>query len=440
MSKGSPLNRVSFLRTDHTFLSRALKHPTTSFLLFNNLAPLGRDPAKLEYVSYNDVKPLIGEDPYSQTEEELISSYNSARTIPQLLFLGLDESSKSQAKSPSNFTISHTSDNSTFTYNIYTGAPYFALDVTPRGTHTTPANSLISTLQSRGLSFLEGRMHTSLPASTAAIYAQSRALLDWNARNPFCAQCGQPTLSINAGTKRTCPPTDWASLPSATSTSTDAAKPTQRPDCATRKGVHNVCFPRTDPTIIVAVLSADSQRVLLGRQKRWPQYWYSTLAGFVEPAESVEEAVRREVWEESGVLLGRVVIHSTQPWPYPANLMIGCVAQAVGAAPGSDSVQQERQGDGEEENVDARGNRGTKGTPEEIVLKHDPELEDAKWVSLEEVREALRVGTHNLLEGGGMGEGYREGALRLPPRTAIANQLLEAVVNGGWNGLGGVKI
>ena len=185
--------------------------------------------------------------------------------------------------------------------------------------------------------------------------------------------------------------------------------------------------------------------MLLGRQKRWPQYWYSTLAGFVEPAESVEEAVRREVWEESGVLLGRVVIHSTQPWPYPANLMIGCVAQAVGAAPGSaDSGSVpgdgEKNGGGDGENVDARGNRGTKGTPEEIMLKHDPELEDAKWVPLEEVREALRVGTHNLLEGGGMGEGYREGALRLPPRTAIANQLLEAVVNAGWNGLGGVKI
>lgn len=281
-------------------------------------------------------------------------------------------------------------------------------------------------------------MHTSLPAPVAAIYAQARALLDWNARNPFCAQCGQPTLSINAGTKRTCPPTDWASLTTDSAIgSTDAdAKPTARPDCATRKGVSNVCFPRTDPTIIVAVLSADGERVLLGRQKRWPQYWYSTLAGFVEPAESVEEAARREVWEESGILLGRVVIHSTQPWPYPANLMIGCVAQAVGVPP---SPSFSTSGNGEE-NVNVRGNRGTQGTPEEIVLKHDPELEDAKWVPLEEVREALRVGTHNLLEGERIGEGYREGALRLPPQTAIANRLLEAVVNGGWNGRGGVRI
>ena len=107
--------------------------------------------------------------------------------------------------------------------------------------------------------------------------------------------------------------------------------------------------------------------------------------------------MRREVWEESGVSLGRVVIHSTQPWPYPANLMIGAIAQTIP--------------DGED-----------------IVLKHDPELEDAKWVDFDEVREALRVGTSGI--GEGPGKDYKEGGLRLPPKTAIANQLLTAVVNG----------
>lgn len=147
----------------------------------------------------------------------------------------------------------------------------------------------------------------------------------------------------------------------------------------------------------MAVVSHDAKRVLLGRQKRWPPHWYSTLAGFCEPAESVEEAVRREVWEESGVLLGRVVIHSTQPWPYPANLMIGAIGQALP--------------DGEK-----------------IHLEHDPELEDAKWVEMDEIREALKVGTSGL--GEPAGEGYKEGGLRLPPQTAIANQLLRAVVGG----------
>lgn len=184
---------------------------------------------------------------------------------------------------------------------------------------------------------------TPLTPPTAAIYGQARALLDWNARNPFCAQCGQRTLSVNAGTKRVCPPTDLAG--------SDGVKPRDREPCATRGTISNISFPRTDPTVIMAVASADGRRLLLGRQRRWPTDWFSTLAGFLEPGESIEEAVRREVWEESGVRVGRVVVHSSQPWPFPASLMIGAVAQAL-------------PGDGEE-----------------IHLGHDPELESAKWVS-----------------------------------------------------------
>jgi NAD+ diphosphatase len=161
----------------------------------------------------------------------------------------------------------------------------------------------------------------------------------------------------------------------------------------------NLSFPRTDPTIIVAVLSADAKRILLGRSKRFPPNWYSTLAGFIEPAESVEDAVRREVWEEAGVTLSRVVIHSSQPWPYPANLMIGAIAQV------SDPEH------------------------EKISLLHDPELEDAKWFEIEEVEEALRIGTSAL--GETSGPEYK-GGLRLPPPTAIAHQLIRAAITGDY--------
>jgi NAD+ diphosphatase len=218
------------------------------------------------------------------------------------------------------------------------------------------------------------------------MYGQARALIDWNARTPFCAQCGQPTLSVHAGTKRVC-------------AATDRAAPSRRP-CATRGTVSNHSFPRTDPTVIMAVLSADGSRLLLGRQRRWPADWFSTLAGFQEPGESIEEAVRREVWEESGVRVGRVLLHSSQPWPFPASLMIGAVGQAL------------------------------PGKGEEIYLGHDAELESARWFPLEEVREALVKGTSSL--GEGPPEGHVEGALRLPPQTAIANRLIAAVVDGWW--------
>jgi len=371
---GSPLNRVGFLRPDHQFLSSALNHPSTTFLLFNKLEPLTKSGSELARCTFADVKPLIGENPFEKSEDEVIAQYNSSLYVPQIIFLGLDERKDG------------------FKYKEhYKGQPWFAVDVTPKESVKEKAEELLERMTSTGLEFSKGRMNLSLQAEEAAIYAEARHLLDWNERNPFCASCGYKTLSVNAGFKRTCPPKDIAS----------EVNQGERPPCATRTGISNLCFPRTDPTVIMAVVSADGTKILLGRQKRWPAHFYSTLAGFLEPAESVEEAVRREVWEESGIHLGRVVIHSTQPWPYPANLMIGAIGQAIP--------------DGET-----------------IHLGHDAELEDAKWFTADEIREALRIGTSGL--GDDAGPEYKEGGLRLPPKTAIANQLITAVANGFASG------
>lgn len=379
---GSPLNRVSFLRPDYSFLSAAFKHSTTNFILFRDLAPLINKSKELAYVRLNDVQSIIGNDPYSKSEDDQIRDYNSEKHIPQLVFLGIDERNK---------------DGLTWK-DSYTGAPYFALDITPKDSMKSEAESLTSSLESRGFSFPEGRQFQrflSLPPEDAAIYACARHMLDWNLRNPFCATCGNRTLSINGGFKRTCPPSDFAEALARSPTS-----PFVREPCASRMGISNISFPRTDPTVIMAVVSSDGQRILLGRQERYPQYWYSTLAGFLEPAESVEEAVRREVWEESGITVGRVVVHSTQPWPYPANLMIGAIGQATP--------------DGEK-----------------INLGNDAELEDAKWFGLDEVREALDNATSGI--GDEPASDYKKGALRLPPTTAIANQLIRAIVDMSLN-------
>ena len=340
-------------------------------MVFRNLSPLIKSPTEIHYATYTDIESIVPSNPYAKPEKETLEKFDSRKALPQLIFLGLDES-----------------DQNGYHVKSYVGSPHFALDITPKEPYEQAANDLIAKFEGAGLGFVEGMRAMSFPADQAAIYAMGRHYLDWNYRNSFCGTCGHKTLSLNAGAKRVCPPTD------------EAESPRERPACSTRTTLSNLTFPRTDPTIIVAVLSHDSKRLLLGRQKRWPPYWFSTLAGFIEPAESVEDAVRREVWEESGVILSRVLIHSTQPWPYPANLMIGAIAQVA--------------------------------TPEDEVIKldNDPELEAAKWFTLEEIQEALDVGTSSL--GDAAPEGYKEGNLRLPPKTAIANQLITAVVQGGF--------
>lgn len=141
------MNRVSFLRTDHPFLNTAVYHPTTRFLLFNDLAPLVKTPSEIVYASFNDVEPLIGKDPYGKSEEDMIKEYNSSLTVAQLVFLGLDESKKDG-----------------LSYNIYTGAPRFALDVTPKGSLEEKAKNICKEMESKGLHFMQGRHHLSLPA------------------------------------------------------------------------------------------------------------------------------------------------------------------------------------------------------------------------------------------------------------------------------------
>lgn len=141
-----------------------------------------------------------------------------------------------------------------------------------------------------------------LDAEHAGLLAYARALSTWRARQRFCGACGAPTVVSHAGHCLVCPD----------------------PACAQQY------FPRIDPAIIVLV--SDGERALLGRQASWPRRRVSTLAGFVEPGESLEDAVAREVAEETGVLVHNVRYHSSQPWPFPSSLMLGFLASA---APGS---------------------------------------------------------------------------------------------------------
>ncbi len=215
------------------------------------------------------------------------------------------------------------------------GAPLFAIG---DGIATAPAMrspTLMTTL-------------AAMPVGEAALYGIARSLIDWHVRHGFCANCGRATAVSRAG---------WARA------------------CGTCAAQH---FPRTDPVVIMAVEHGD--RVLLGRQPSWPPGRYSTLAGFVEVGESIEEAVTREVLEEAGVRVGAVRYVASQPWPFPSQLMIGCIAVA-----------------------------------EDDRLRVDTaELEDAFWATRAEVRAALSGET---------------GRFIAPPAYAIAHSLLAAWAN-----------
>lgn len=188
-----------------------------------------------------------------------------------------------------------------------------------------------------------------------AIYGGARALVGWHARHRFCAVCGGATALAKGGWQRT---------------------------CGACEAEH---FPRTDPVTIMTVECEG--RLLLGRQPRFPAGRYSALAGFVEPGETIEEAVAREVFEEAGVRVRDVEYVASQPWPYPSSLMIGCHARADNPAVTIDAT----------------------------------ELDDARWFTREDVAEALDA----------VARGEEGTAFGAPPATAIAHVLLRWWVERG---------
>ncbi|MCB1383743.1 MAG: NAD(+) diphosphatase [Notoacmeibacter sp.] len=159
----------------------------------------------------------------------------------------------------------------------------------------TEAEALPETV--KAVDFRSAYIQRLLSHADEGALAQGAALLAWHEANRFCGRCGAPSAMGGGGVKRVCP------------------------SCKTEQ------FPRTDPVAIM--LAVDGDRCLLGRSAHFPPGMYSTLAGFVEPGETIENTVRREVFEESGIRVGRVAYHASQPWPYPHSLMIGCYAEAI---------------------------------------------------------------------------------------------------------------
>ena len=178
----------------------------------------------------------------------------------------------------------------------------------------------------------------------AAIIAQAKALIDWHRRHGFCPGCGAPTKVMDAGYRRL---------------------------CGKCNAEH---FPRVDPVVIMLATHGDA--CLVGRGKQFPAGMFSALAGFVEPGETIEEAVRRELMEEASVKVGEVTYYATQPWPFPSSLMIGCFAKA--------------------ESRDVKAD--------------ETELAEVRWLERRIVRELI--------------EGKQVDGVRVPPPIAIAYHLI----------------
>lgn len=199
-------------------------------------------------------------------------------------------------------------------------------DTSSLGAFADPSVQQHPLIADAGFAELRGAM-TRLSPRDAEIAATARGLFEWHRTHGFCARCGTRNAPAMAGWQRNCP------------------------------GCGRHTFPRTDPVVIMLIIHGNS--VLVGRSPGWPPGMYSLLAGFVEPGETLEAAVRREVFEETAVRVGEVGYLASQPWPFPASLMFGCIGHATSTG-----------------------------------IEIDPnEIEDARWVTREEMMEAM-AGRH----------------------------------------------
>ena len=210
----------------------------------------------------------------------------------------------------------HDEHNNQIFLGLFRDKPAFTLSIAADGTPPFPELGQFQDLRYLG---------TVLPADEANLAAHARGLVLWHTSQRFCGHCGSSARPDAGGNSRRCMNTECG----------------------------REIFPRVDPAIIVLV--ADGNRCLLGRQSGWPDGRYSTIAGFVEPGESLEDAVRREVFEETNIRVAAVHYDSSQPWPFPSSLMLGFIAEA------QCDVDQD-------------------------VRLNDGELEDAQWFTRKELR------------------------------------------------------
>lgn len=419
------LNRVLFLREDVEFISKLVTHPATRFIfynqgnpLFNKFGPRGLKLVTLTngngQVSAGHVSKGIWDNSEWQSTIETWIADNRAKDPslrdgdkPTFLFLGLLDESVGLDLRKFKITedVDHSNDTTDEKYldhqGRYQGIAYYAVDVTnlPKVSklvvdHVFENYKGDKELNEKSLFFTTSRKHVlgMLSPQEASLFSHGKMFLDWLDRNRFCPGCGTKTIPIHAGGKLYC--TNEATKPIEKD-----GKTTDKFTCPVKSvSVSNVSFPRTDAVVIIAIVSKDHSKMLLLLHKRYNfAKMYTCTAGFMEPSETVETAAKREIWEETGVVCSGIRMAKTQPWPFPANLMIGCIAT-----------------------VDFNG------VNEQIHLGHDNELDDARWFDIEFVRKLLEVaGADDDAE---IDQLFNPEGLAVPAPESLAYQIIKMAV------------
>ncbi|TWW60804.1 Peroxisomal NADH pyrophosphatase NUDT12 [Takifugu flavidus] len=381
------LDRQSDKRTDKAWLEAQQSDPNTVYLLFSNVNPM---VSRCEEDKSSEVLNKLCRFRYDGVKDLF------QKPTTKLIFLGVEKMNSSSSCSqvqegswepPAWFAIG-TDEDATDLLKRCRGNKCFFTTFSPKidlltfseeeagPAATTGTRDLASTAQNYPIS-IGGREHDSLrlnvpslpwdlhdavldvgvedlPGRGLRIVAHARAVLVWHNRYSFCPICGSGTSVEEGGHKRRC----------------------LNLKCRSLKGVYNTCYPKIDPVVIMLVVHPGRNQCLLGRKKSYPVGMFSCLAGFIEPGEAIEDAVRREVEAESGVKVGLVRYICSQPWPMPSNLMIGCLAIATST------------------NIKVDQN----------------EIEEARWFTRQQIAESLYRGANP--------------ALMLPPNQTISHKLI----------------
>ncbi|NXK44953.1 NUD12 pyrophosphatase, partial [Chauna torquata] len=330
------LDRRTDKRMDAKWLGKKQSHPTTVYILFSSLSPLVTLGGEAERSQQPEVK-------LCRLHHKDVEQYISQTEEVTLIFLGVELQLHMNLLAARNGRVLQEDEEDGL-------VAWFALSIDPSSAEKFRQKH-------EDCYFLHPPMPAllQLPEKEAGVVAQARSVLAWHSRYRYCPTCGSATKIEEGGYKKTC----------------------LKEDCPSLQGVHNTSYPRVDPVVIMQVIHPDGNHCLLGRQKRFPPGMFTCLAGFVEPGETIEDAVRREVEEEAGVKVGHVQYVSCQPWPMPSSLMIGCLAVAVST---------------------------------EIRVDKN-EIEDARWFTREQVVEVLIKGD--------------QCSFFVPPSQAIAHQLIK---------------